>query len=84
MSRVFQALTAEPWAIEPSWLPLLAALAQRDQATLDIVAAREWQKRDYDLMAGPGAQKLANAQRAYVIDGVRSFRSWGRSFPAPT
>lgn len=81
MSRVFQALTAEPWAIDPSWLPLLAALAQRNSSAPEIQAANDWQKRDFDLMAGPGAQRLAGAQRAYVIDGVAVIPITGPIFP---
>lgn len=81
MSRIFRALTAEPWAIEPSWLHLLAALAQRNHAAPELQAVRDWEKRDYELMAGPGAQKLAGAQRAYVIDGVAVIPLTGPIFP---
>jgi ClpP class serine protease len=81
MSRVFQALTAEPWAIDPSWLPLLSALAQRNHAAPEVQAAQDWQKRDFDLMAGPGAQRLPGAQRAYMIDGVAVIPVTGPIFP---
>lgn len=81
MSRVFHALTAEPWAIEPSWLPLLAALARRDHSAPEVAAAEGWQRRDYELMAGPGAQKLGGAQRAYVVDGVAVLPITGPIFP---
>lgn len=81
MSRILNALTAEPWAIDPSWLPLLSALAQRNHSAPEAEAAREWQKRDYELMAGPGAQRLAGAQRAYAIDGVAIIPITGPIFP---
>lgn len=81
MSRVFQALTAEPWVIVPSWLPLLAALAQRNHAAPEVQATQDWQKRDFDLMAGPGAQRLAGATRAYAIDGVAIIPVTGPIFP---
>lgn len=81
MSRLLNALTAEPWAIDPSWLPLLSALAQRNHSAPEVEAAREWQKRDYDLMAGPGAQRIAGAQRAYSIDGVGILPVVGPIFP---
>jgi ClpP class serine protease len=81
MTRAFQALTAEPWAIDPSWLPLLSALASRNQGAPEIEAARDWQKRDFDLMAGPGAQRLAGAHRAYVVDGVAVVPVVGPIFP---
>jgi len=81
MSRVFQALTAEPWAIEPSWLAMLAALAQRDHSAPEVEAMKGWQARDYDLLAGPGAQRLAGAQRAFVIDGVAVIPIMGPIFP---
>jgi ClpP class serine protease len=81
MSRAFQALTAEPWAIEPSWLPLLAALAQRNHTAPEVEAAKGWQARDFDLMAGPGAQRLPGSQRSYVVDGVAIIPITGPIFP---
>jgi ClpP class serine protease len=81
MSRVFQALTAEPWAIEPSWLPLLAALAQRNASSAEVTAAADWQKRDFDMMAGPGATRLPGASRSYVVDGVAIIPVTGPIFP---
>jgi ClpP class serine protease len=81
MSRAFQALTAEPWAIDPSWLPLLAALAQRHHTAPEVEAAKGWQARDYDLLAGPGAQRLPNAQRSLVVDGVAIIPVVGPIFP---
>jgi ClpP class serine protease len=81
MTRAFKALTADPWAIDPSWLPLMAALAQRNQSAPEVEAAKGWQARDYDLMAGPGAQRLAGADRAYVVDGVAVLPVTGPIFP---
>ncbi|TPL40683.1 S49 family peptidase [Mesorhizobium sp. B2-4-6] len=81
MTRAFQAVTAEPWAIEPSWLPLLAAIASRNQSGPEIDAAKDWQKRDFDLMAGPTAQRLAGASRTYVAGGVAILPITGPIFP---
>lgn len=81
MSRVFTALTAEPWAIEPSWLSVLAALAQRDHSAPEVEALKGWQARDYDLLAGPGAQRLAGSQRSFAIDGVAIIPVFGPIFP---
>lgn len=81
MSRIFNALTAEPWAIEPSWLPLLAAIAQRNYSAPEVEAAKGWQARDFDLMVGPGAQRLPGSQRSYVIDGVAVIPVVGPIFP---
>jgi ClpP class serine protease len=77
----FRALTAEPWAIEASWLPLLSALAQRNYSAPEVEAAKGWQHRDYELMAGPGAQRLAGAQRAYINEGVAILPITGPIYP---
>lgn len=81
MSRVFQALTAEPWAIIPDELHKLSAIAQRHPLPGAREGEPEYSKRDYQIMAGPGAQKLAGAQRAYVIDGVAIIPVTGPIFP---
>jgi ClpP class serine protease len=81
MSRVFQALTAEPWAIIPDELHKLSAIAQRHPIPGAKDGEPEYSKRDYQLMAGPGAQKLAGAQRAYVIEGVAIIPITGPIFP---
>lgn len=81
MPRAFHALTAELWAIEPSWLHVMAALAQRDHNAPSLAGLEEWQARDYELLAGPGAQKLAGAQRAFAIDGVAVIPVMGPIFP---
>jgi len=81
MTRAYQALTAEPWAIEPSWLHLLAAVARRDSASPELQARQDWQERDYAAMAGPAAARLAGAHRAYVIDGVAILPITGPIFP---
>lgn len=81
MTLAMRALTAEPWAIEPSWLPLLSAIAQRNSSAPEVEAAKEYQKRDYELMAGPGAQKLAGSHRSYLIDGVAVIPVTGPIFP---
>lgn len=81
MTRVFQALTAMQWAIDPAWLPLISALAQRNASAPEVEAAVGWVKRDYEAMAGPGAQRLAGAARAYIVDGVAILPITGPIFP---
>jgi len=81
MSRVFNALTAEPWAIIPSELQKIAAIVQRHDMPDAAHAVPEYVKRDYELMAGPGAQKIPGAQRAYAIDGVAVLPLVGPIFP---
>ena len=81
MSRVFQALTAEPWAIVPSELQKIAAIVQRHAAPDAAGGEPEYQKRDYLLMAGPGAQRLAGTSRAFLVDGVAILPITGPIFP---
>lgn len=85
MSRILQALTGEPWAIDPSWLPLILALAQRNHDAATVKAAEDWQRRDYEtmaaIMAGPGVQKLAGSQRTSVANGVAIIPVVGPIFP---
>lgn len=85
MSRVFKALTAEPWAIIPSELQKIAAIAQRHQMPdVSAKSMREYVKReerDYELMAGPGAQKLAGSSRTFLVDGVAVMPITGPIFP---
>jgi len=82
MTRVFQALTALQWAIDPAWLPLLSALAQRNTSAPEVEAAQGWVERDFEAVAGPGAQRLAGgSQRAFVVDGVALLPITGPIFP---
>jgi ClpP class serine protease len=76
-----RALLGEYWAIEPSWLPVISTIAQRDTSSPTLEAAREWTKRDYLAMAGPGARPLPGASRAYVVDGVAVLPITGPIFP---
>ncbi len=82
MTRVFNALAAEPWAIIPSELQKIATILQRhrmpDAATKE---APEYVKRDYQIMAGPGAQRLAGTNRTFLIDGVAVMPITGPIFP---
>jgi ClpP class serine protease len=78
--RAFQALTAEPWAIEPSWLPLLAAMALREQPS--IKPDPTWAAHNIDIYAGPGAKKMEGARYATVTaDGVALIPVFGPIFP---
>jgi hypothetical protein len=82
MSRVFNALTAEPWAITPDELQKIAHRAPpRHAGWRKDGEMPAYIKRDYELMAGPGAQKLAGAQRAFLIDGVAILPITGPIFP---
>jgi ClpP class serine protease len=81
--RVWNALTAEPWAIVPSELQKIAAIVMRHQ--VDAAASEKgtpaYIKRDYELMAGPGAQRLAGTSRTFLIDGVAVMPITGPIFP---
>lgn len=81
--RVFNALTAEPWAIQPSALRNMVAILSRHEGRLSAATkdAPEFQKRDYELMAGPGAQRLAGTSRTFLIDGVAVMPITGPIFP---
>ncbi len=81
MSRALAAMTSQYWAIDPSWIPLMASIAQRGSGNSNLESSREWVKRDHLAMAGPGAQKLAGANRAYVVDGVGVLPITGPIFP---
>lgn len=82
--RVFNALTAEPWAIVPAELQKMAAIVMRHQvphAAADEKGEPGYLKRDYELMAGPGAQRLAGTSRTFLIDGVAVMPITGPIFP---
>jgi ClpP class serine protease len=82
MSRVLKALAAEPWAIIPSELQKIVAIAQRHHMPdASSKETPEYMKRDYQLMAGPGAQRLAGASRTFLIDGVAILPITGPIFP---
>jgi ClpP class serine protease len=80
-SRALRQITAEPWAIEPSWLPILAAIAQRNTSADEIEAAKEWTRRDFVAAAGPGAQRLAGGHKALVVNGIAMLPLIGPIFP---
>lgn len=80
-SRALRGMTSELWAIEPSWIPMLAAIAQRNQSAPEIEAAKEWTQRDFSMIAGPGAQKLPGAYRAFVVQGIAIIPITGPIFP---
>lgn len=69
--NAIRAILSEMWAIDPGYLHLLAAIAQRNVNAPEIQAAQGWSQRDYQLMAGPGAIRLDGASnRTFVADGV--------------
>ena len=84
MNPLLKAIVAEPWAIVPSSLHQIAAIAMRHGGAGMELAAKgepEFQKRDYLAMAGPGAQKLAGTNRTFLIDGVAVMPVTGPIFP---
>jgi len=81
MSRALHALTAEPWAITPDALQMIAGIIARHDLPDASKGEPDFVKRDYALMAGPGAQRLAGTQRAFVIDGVAIIPITGPIFP---
>ncbi|AUN31955.1 S49 family peptidase [Niveispirillum cyanobacteriorum] len=83
MTTVFDALTAEPWAIQPDWLPRLAALAQRQGMEKDTAeAARVLREQTLAMAAGPSARRLEGARYAMVTaGGVAILPIFGPIFP---
>lgn len=82
MRKAIDAIMAEVWAIDPGYLPLIAAIAQRDVGHETIKAAQGWTQRDYQLLAGPGAMRLDGASsRTFVVDGVAVIPVMGPIFP---
>lgn len=81
-ARILQAFAAEMWAIQPGALQQMAAILARHQAPLDSTQEQPaWLKRDYELMAGPGTQRLAGTSRTFLIDGVAVMPITGPIFP---
>ena len=81
MSLLFQALTAEPWAIVPADLHNIITIVQRHRLPEAEQEMPAYIKRDYELMAGPGAQRLAGSSRTFLIDGVAVIPVTGPIFP---
>mgnify|MGYP000932212347 CR=1 FL=1 len=79
--RAFEYCCAEPWAIEPAALRLIAALAQRNHEASSVKERRDWTKYNFALRAGPGATKLPGAVRAVLQDGVAILPVIGPIFP---
>lgn len=78
-TRALAALTAEPWAIEASWLPIIAALAMREPVK---IAQPTWAGHDLEVFAGPDARKLEGARSATVTaDGIALIPVFGPIFP---
>jgi ClpP class serine protease len=88
MTRAFNAVIRQVWAIEPSWLQVIADLAQRHYDAASVKALREeWlatqtQKADHLFMAARrAAQPLGNSDISYVRDGVAVIPIVGPIFP---
>ena len=79
MTRAFRALAAEPWAIEPSWLPVLAAIALRNQA--GPRPEPSWAGRNVELIAGPTSRKMEGSRNTVVSgDGIALLPVFGPIF----
>ncbi len=81
MKRVSRAITAELWAITPAALQTIATIVRGHQLPDAEQETPAYIKRDYELMAGPGAQRLAGAARTFVVDGVAIMPITGPIFP---
>lgn len=83
MTSVFDALTAEPWAIQIDWLHRLAALAQRSNPDKEAAeAARLLREQELALAAGPSARRLEGARYTMVTqDGIAVMPVFGPIFP---
>lgn len=80
--RALAAIMSELWAIDPGYLPLLIAIAQRNHSAPAVQAAQGWSQRDYEMLAGPGAIRLEGASsRTYVSGGVAIIPVMGPIFP---
>ena len=80
MSRVSQAIAAEPWAITPDALQLIARIVARHDAGVPQEEPA-YLKRDLQLMAGPRAERLPGAQRAFLVGDVAVLPVTGPIFP---
>lgn len=80
-THVVRGIAAEAWAIIPSELQKIAAIVGRHQLPDASQETPAYVKRDYELMAGPGAQRLAGTTRTFVIDGVAIMPITGPIFP---
>ncbi|MBP6818337.1 MAG: S49 family peptidase [Ferrovibrio sp.] len=84
---ILQAITAEPWAIMPSYLHVIAALAQRDHASPALREHQEWSRRDGETLLQSMAsavtgRRMEGARYAMVTDqGVAIIPVYGPIFP---
>lgn len=89
MIRALHALTAEPWAIRPDYLHLMASIAGMDREARAANAESEgetWRKRDLSAIigafAGPTVRRMDGARYAMVTDaGVAVIPVFGPIFP---
>lgn len=89
MTRSLKAITAEPWAIEPSWLHVLAALARRDLDAEALKRLEGWDRMNLDAVvanvvvgaASAPPAKLPGARYASIADGVAIIPVMGPIFP---
>ncbi|MGE0417693.1 MAG: S49 family peptidase [Acetobacteraceae bacterium] len=82
MTRFVDQLATEQWAIVPAELLKIAAIVRnrevRDRAPQ---AGVDFQKRDYQMLAGPRARRLEGAHNAFEVDGVAIIPVMGPIFP---
>lgn len=81
MNRIMRAIAAEPWAIVDAELYKMAAIVARHDRPDPAAATPEYTRRDYLFAAGPGAQKLGGATRAFLAGRVAVIPITGPIFP---
>lgn len=89
MIRAMHALTAEPWAIRPDYLHVMAGIAGMDREARAANAETEgetWRKRDLAAIvgafAGPTVRRMDGARYAMMTDaGVAILPVFGPIFP---
>ena len=81
MNRIMRAIAAEPWAIAEAELYKIATIVARRELPDPAAATPEYTRRDYLFAAGPGAQKLNGAHRAFLTGDVAVIPIAGPIFP---
>lgn len=85
MSSVYRALMAEPWAIRPDYLHVIAGIASLDRGERSERRAAEgeaWFRRDLEASVGGPARRLDGARYAMATaDGVAIVPIVGVIFP---
>lgn len=67
MSRSLDAILSQPWAIEPGWLDIISAIAQREGEIEQALQLREHRTELLDSMPG---ERMDGTARVRIRDGV--------------